>query len=113
MADDVMKSMRRYTCVYTFNGYLREEYAEAISLITETIADMQHEGINIKFLGATQEVNSTGQLTELTARYAAPTKGAIGYLNYRACLPASGQPQREKRDATESESQEVAIAGHS
>jgi len=86
-------SNSKYTATYTFNGYLRGEYAEAVSLISETVDRMREEGIDIAFLGATQEINGAGQLIELTARYDAPSKGTVGRLNCRACLPACGSPQ--------------------
>lgn len=87
-----------YTNRYTFNGYLRGEYSKAISLIDDTVAEMQREGTDIEFRGATQEINAEGQLIEVTARYAAPSKGTVGRLNCRACLPASGSPQRERTE---------------
>jgi hypothetical protein len=88
-----------YTATYAFNGYLRGNYAEAVSLITETAARMRREGAEIEFLGATQEINGAGQLIEVTARYAAPTEGTVGRLNCRACLPATGPPRRNEEDA--------------
>lgn len=103
-------SSSQYTAAYVFNGYLRGEYSEAISLITETVTQMQREGIDIEFLGATQEINAAGQLIEVTARYAAPSKRTVGRLNCRACLPASGSPQHDGKDMTESESRHVAVA---
>jgi hypothetical protein len=86
-------SNSKYTATYAFNGYLRGEYAEAIALISETVDEMQREGVDIAFLGATQKINGAEQLIELTARYDAPNKGTVGRLNCRACLPACGSPQ--------------------
>lgn len=91
----------RYISTYTFNGYLRGEYAETILLIRETVAEMQRDGIDIEVLETTRRINETGQLIELTAHYAAPNKGAVGQLNWRACLPASGPPQRAATDESE------------
>lgn len=101
----------RYTATYAFNGYLRGEYSEAISRITETVAQMQRENIEIEFHGATQEINGAGQLIAVTARYEAPSKGAIGRLNCRACLPASGPPQPGETDVTESAGRYGGVAG--
>ncbi|MFC4360645.1 hypothetical protein ACFO0N_22120 [Halobium salinum] len=86
-----------FEVTYMFNGYLRGEYNEAISLVTATVAEMQQEGIDIDFLGATQEFNAAGQLIEVTVWYMAPNKGTIGRLNCQACLPASGPPQQFDR----------------
>lgn len=96
-----------YTSTYAFNDYLRGEYSEPISLIEETVVQMQREGIDIEFLGATQRINGTGQLIECTARYAASSKGTVGQLNWRACLPASGPPQRD--DTAESEARQISV----
>jgi hypothetical protein len=101
-----------YMVTYAFDGYIREECGEATSLIIETIAEMRRDGIDIELLGATQEINSVGQLIEVTASYAAPNKGTIGQLNCRACLPASGPPQPISNGETEPEGQPVAITGH-
>lgn len=95
--------LNRYTVTYAFNGYPRVEYAEAISHICETIAELHREGGRIAFLGATLEINGTGQRSTITTRYEAPNKGTIGWLNCRAQLPACGQPQREDANTTESD----------
>lgn len=100
---------KSYIVTYAFDGYMREECEEATSLVVETIAEMRRDGINIEFLGATQQINSAGQLIEVTARYAAPSKGTIGQLHCRACLPASGPPQPISNGETEPEGQPVAI----
>lgn len=98
---DRTSQLNRYTVTYTFNSYLRGEYAKAIARIRETITELHREGVEITFLGATLEINGAGQLITTTARYEAPTKGTIGRLNCRARLPACGQPQREDTDTTE------------
>lgn len=92
---------QRYTVTYAFNGYLNGAYAEAVERIDETVAAMRDEGIDIDFLGATQEINAAGQLVEMAARYEAPSKGEIGRLNCRACLPAAGGPRCEAPHETE------------
>lgn len=92
---------QRYTVTYAFNGYLNGAYAEAVERIDEAVARMRDEGESIDFLGATQEINAAGQLVEMSARYAAPNKGAVGRLNCRACLPATGGPRRETTSRTE------------
>lgn len=99
-----------YTVTYAFNGYLQGEYSEAISLINETVAQLQREGVDIKFCGAIQTINSAGQLIRVTARYAAPSKGAIGRLNCRACLPASGPPQDDGKEPSQSARHHRALA---
>ena len=101
-----------YTVTYAFNGDIREEYEEAISLVIETITEMRRDGIDVEFLGAVQVIDSAGQLIEVTARYAAPSKGTIGQVNCRARLPASGPPQPISSGDTEFETHPVAIAGH-
>ncbi|MEF8789683.1 MAG: hypothetical protein V5A61_06115 [Haloarculaceae archaeon] len=100
----------RYNVTYAFNGYLRGAYAEPVRLITETVAEMRREGVDIEFLGATQEINPSGQLIEATARYSAPSKGTVGRLNCRACLPASGPPQHEEVSRTGTDHREPALA---
>ncbi|WP_135535139.1 hypothetical protein [Halostella pelagica] len=100
----------RYTVTYVFDGRSRAEYTDAVSLIEETIGRMQREGVDIEFLGATAETDAADQLVEVTARYAAPTKGSIGWLNCRARLPASGPPQRVRTDNAETEKQDVPVA---
>lgn len=83
-----------YNVTYTFNGHLRPKSDKAISLIRETVTEMKDEGTDIDFLGATGEINVAGQVIELTARFAAPSEGSVGRLNWRAGLPASGSPRR-------------------
>lgn len=100
----------RYTATYAYNGYLRGAYAESISRIRETAAEMRREGTDIEFLGATQRIDGDGQLIEVTARYEAPSKGAVGRLNYRACLPTSGSPRPVPRDGVESAGRRVAAS---
>jgi hypothetical protein len=102
----------KYYVVYAFDGYLWQECYEAISLVIETAAKMRRDGIDIEFLGATQRVDSTGQPIEITIRYAAPSMGAIGQLNCRACLPASGPPQPIPAREAASEDQPVVVARH-
>lgn len=109
---DCAMQLNHYTVTYAFDGYLRGESSEAVPLITGTVTEMQRDGIAIEFLGATQEIDAAGQLVEVTARYAAPSKGTIGRLNCRARLPASGPPRRESTDATESTDRGIAVAGH-
>jgi hypothetical protein len=100
-----------YTVTYVFNGYLRGVYSESISRISETVAQLQREGVDIEFCGATQEINGAGQLISVTARYEAPSKGAIGRLNCRACLPATGPPQDDGKDASQPARRHSALAG--
>lgn len=83
-----------YRATYTFNGPRRQPPDEAISHIRETVTGMQDEGIDIEFLGATGEIDTAGKIVEVTARYRAPSEGVIGWLNWRAGLPACGSPQR-------------------
>jgi hypothetical protein len=94
---------QRYAVTYAFNGYLDGAYAVAVMRVRETLAEMRDEGIDVDFLGATQEINAAGQLVEMTARYAAPSKGAVGRLNCRACLPATGGPRRETGEPGETD----------
>lgn len=104
-------SKTRYVVTYSTDGYWSSQYPDIVSLITETVTKMQRNGIAIAFLGATQEIDSSGQLIETTARYTARSKGTIGWLNCRGRLPASGSPQRQDTVETDSESQRVAITG--
>ena len=92
----------KYVSTYAFNGYLRGQYTEAVSLIDEAIEQLRGEGIDIAFLGATQRINAAGQLVEVTARYEAPSKGDVGRLNCRAGLPAAGSPRRADEEVAES-----------
>lgn len=105
-------SLRRYAVTYAFTDYMRGESRDVPLLITETIAAMRHDGIDIEFLGATQEIDAEGRLTEVTARYAAPSKGTIGRLNCRACLPASGPPRSERSDTSDSMSRRITVANY-
>lgn len=98
---DRTTQLNRYTVTYAFDGYPRIEYAEAISRIRETIAELDREEVAITFLGATLEINAAAQLTAITVRYEARNKGTIGRLNCRAGLPACGQPQRNDTDTTD------------
>lgn len=93
----------RYTVTYSFSGHLREDYTEAISRIRETVEELNHEDVAITFVGATLEIHHTARPNTITARYEAPSKGTIGWLNCRARLPACGPPQREDADTTESD----------
>lgn len=97
-----------YRATYTFNGPRRRPLDEAISRIRGTVTGMQDEGIDIGFLGATGKIDTAGKIVEVTARYRAPSEGAIGWLNWRAGFPASGSPQRT--DITENTIDQKAIA---
>jgi hypothetical protein len=101
----------RYTVTYAFNGYLRGNRESVVSLITETVSEMQQQGIDIEFLGATKEVNASGELQTATVRYSAPRKRTIARLNCRACLPSSGSSQRHARDETESADRRATALG--
>ncbi|MFB6198767.1 MAG: hypothetical protein ABEI52_10950, partial [Halobacteriaceae archaeon] len=84
---------RAYAVTYAFNGYLRSEFPNAVACIRDTATELQRKGEEIEFLGATQVIDSEGQVRMVTARFKAPTKGFIGLLNCRAGLPACGPPQ--------------------
>lgn len=103
----------RYAVTYAFNGYLRGEYADPVSRIRDIIAELQREEVEIEFLGATLELNGSGQLIRAIVRYEAPTKGTVGRLNCRACLPACGEPQHEEADPTECDDRDVGVASDS
>lgn len=103
--------MTRYIVTYWFEGYPHSQHPEPVSLIAETVSDMQRAGIDIALLGATQEYDPSGRLTKTTAEYSAPTKGTIGRLNCRASLPACGSPQRQRSGGAESETSRIAITG--
>lgn len=109
MTADQTNQLNRYTVTYAFNGHLRGEYAEAISRILKTVGELHREGVEVEFLGATMDINRAGQPITIKARYEAPTKGTIGWLNYRARLPACGEPQRKEAATTESEDRNIAI----
>lgn len=100
-----------YTVTYAFNGYLRGEYSEAISRISETVAQLQREGVDIEFCGGTLNINSAGQLITATARFEAPSKGAVGRLNCRACLPASGSPEVDGNETSQSARRRGVLTG--
>ena len=85
-------SRKRYTVTYTLSGHAWTECSDPIATITTTVAEMQTEGIEIDFAGATQEINADGNPIAVTARYTAPNKGTIGRCNWRSRLPASGPP---------------------
>ena len=89
----------RYDVTYAFDERAREKHVDPIDIITATVSRMQHDNIEIDFGGAIQEVNASGELVEVTARYIAPTKGTIGRCNCRTRLPASGPPKLG-RDST-------------
>lgn len=103
----------RYIATYAYNGYLRGAYAESIPRIRGTATEMRREGIDIEFLGATQRIDGDGQLIEVTARYEAPSKGTVGRLNCRACLPTSGSPRPVARTEREPERRRVAVTARS
>lgn len=87
-------AIERYTATYTFDGRLRQQSDEAISLIRESVRGMQEDGIDITFRGASAAIDDAGQIIELTAHYSAPSKGTVGRLSTQAGLPTSGSPQR-------------------
>lgn len=97
--------------MYSFDCHRSPTCSEVVSIITETVARMQREGIDIRFLGATQEIDATGELIAVDARYAAPNKGSIGWLNCRACLPASGPPQAEEVDISNPREDQIPVVG--
>lgn len=104
-----MTSVTRYEVTYSFDGYLAVQCPDPVPLITESVADMQRNGIPLAFLGATQEIDPSGHPIETTVRFSAPSKGTIGRLNCRARLPASGSPQRQELGEPASERHRVAI----
>lgn len=100
----------RYTITYAFNGSLRGGSTEPVSRIREAITRLQDEGASIEFLGATQRIDGDGHPSEITARYEAPTKGFIAWLNWQAQLPACGQPQVVEDHTTQSGHRNAAVA---
>jgi hypothetical protein len=90
----------RYTVTYVFADSWRGAHTDVVSVITDTVVALRREGVDVELLGSTRNVGGQNEPTEVVARYAAPTKGAIGRLNWRANLPASGPPQRQPRDDT-------------
>lgn len=102
--------MRRYSVTYGYNGYLRGKYHKCIDAVTDAIEELQAEDVDVEFLGATQEINGAGQLVEVTVRFAAPTKGTLGRLNCRGCLPACGPPRRLSETEQELSGRRVAAA---
>lgn len=103
-------SMKHYTVAYEFNNFHHEE-DNPIPMITETVAKMEQNGIDIEFLGANLEIDDHGQIVAVTVRYTAQSKGTIGRLNCRTDLPASGPPQLTFRDETAIDSRPVPVAG--
>lgn len=85
----------RYTATYRVDGDHREMNESTIEKITRTVKTMQQEDIDIEFLGAKQTIDADGDAVEITARYAAPTKGTVGHLSVLAELPACGSPIRQ------------------
>lgn len=107
---DQTTQLDRYAVTYAFNGYLRGDYAEAVSRIRNTIEELHREQREIEFCGATLEINRAGQLITATAWYEAPNKGTIGRVNCRARLPACGQPERAEADTTDEITAAEAVA---
>lgn len=86
-----------YTVSYCFRHQRREGHRDAVGLVLRAVAALQRQGVELRFLGATQELDATGRPVDVTVRFAAPSKGTIGQLNCLAGLPASGAPQRIQR----------------
>lgn len=103
--------MTRYTVTYSFDGYPHPGHREPVTLISEAVAEMQQNGTDIVFLGATREFDPSGAVIQTTARYSASNKGTIGRLNCRASLPACGSPQRRRVAESDSEDSRGAVTG--
>lgn len=84
----------RYAVTYVFSDDRRGEHDTAMARIDRTVAELQREGIAITCLGTTDAGETRASGAEMTVGYISPSKAAIGQLNYRTGLPASGAPQR-------------------
>lgn len=99
----------RYTVTYAFddgNG----GRARVVGRIREAVSELQREGRELVFLGATRALDDAEQLRTVTVRFEARTQGVLGLLNCRALLPACGAPRRVDTEASDSEGPHVAIA---
>jgi hypothetical protein len=81
---------RTYEVTYAFNGYPRGDYGGIIDRTRRALSSLRAAGVDIRFRGATVELNKAGQVLAVSARFAAPDEGAVGRLNCRAVLPVSG-----------------------
>lgn len=100
----------RYTVTYAFSGNRRGASTDAISRIRETIAEHQHVGSTVEFLGATQTIDGDGHPSEVTVRYEATSKGSIAWLNWQAGLPACGPTQYDETQPPQAGNRDVAVA---
>jgi hypothetical protein len=98
---DDTAALNRYLVSYGFDEHRWDGHHDAIESVLRAVAGLQRKGVEIRFLGATQQLNATGRVVDITARYAAPNKGTVGRLNFRARLPANGAPQRIRRGEPE------------
>lgn len=102
---------RRYTVTYGDPSDPSRDADVLISVVIQTVTAAQDAGIDVEFLGGRLEIDPRGDPTEVTIQYRAQTKGIIGYLNWRAGLPANGPPRRETLDRTDAIGERVAMAG--
>lgn len=82
--------MPTYEVSYTFDGYYSGTPTEVIEGSFETLAALQAKEVDIEHLGGTVTLGANGVVSEVTARYAAPTEGHVGWLAVHARLPISG-----------------------
>jgi hypothetical protein len=81
---------RTYEVTYAFNGYPRGDYGGIVDRTRRALSSLRAAGVDIRFRGATVELNRAGQVLTVSARFAAPDESAVGRLNCRAVLPVSG-----------------------
>ena len=81
---------RTYEVTYTFEGHHRGDYGGFVDRVGRALSSLRAAGVDIRFRGATVELNRAGQVLTVSARFAAPDESAVGRLNCRAVLPVSG-----------------------
>lgn len=87
-------STATYAVTYVFDTATNAASDDTATLLDAVATELRRDGVPIEFRGGTQRLDADGRVVEMTARFDARTKGAVGRLNCRGELPASGQPTR-------------------
>ena len=82
--------MPTYEVTYAFDGLGGRTPGGAIDRLLDTTASMRDEGVDITHHEVTLEIEQNGTTPQMSARFAAPTDGIVGWHVCRARLPACG-----------------------
>lgn len=101
--------MPHYEVAYGFEGHVPGDSTEVIERSFSTLDELQARGIEISCRGATVDLDADGAVSEVVARYAAPTEGHVALLTVEARLPVSGIQRVERERSADTDRDPTAV----